>query len=73
MTDIVDVVTLRTRKGRPPVTDREQRTSEDVRLLCAFILLRKGISAARVAIDPKVNLSIDLVRQAERLLKQFPL
>jgi hypothetical protein len=42
---------------------QKEKTPEETRIFCALILLHRGMSPARVAIQPKVDLPIDLVKR----------
>jgi hypothetical protein len=58
------------RRGRPAkVPAKEPRTSEESRIICALILLRRGMRAEQVCIQKQVELPIGLVKDLASALK----
>ena len=58
------------KRGRPPkVPTKEPHTNEETRIICALILLRRGMRAEQVAIQKQVELPIGLVRDLAAALK----
>jgi hypothetical protein len=58
------VGTPRRRRGRVAAAIAQKNsTPEETRIMCALILLHRGMSPARVAIQPQVNLQIEKVKR----------
>ena len=45
----------------PNITRKDEEGSEDLRIMAAIIMLRKGVSASAVAIDKRVHLPYEQV------------
>ena len=67
--DVIDIANTPKRRRGLGRRDREKFVSEDTRRLCALILLQKGMSATRVAIQPQVMLPFEKVLEMDEALK----
>jgi len=63
--DYVDARKSPRRRGRvaAAITQRGPTTSEETRIIMALIQLRRGMSPARVAIQPQIDLPIEMVKR----------